>query len=257
VLHLVFKLTPLMSLRLRSLLSFGAAAVLSACLSAAPEHPRWPEPWAEVGRQVPALQDDAYGDGARIERQPICLGARAWSAGVPGATILYRAHRAQGSLHVGYFAYWSTERPWGHNLLTYLVLPALFTDAFYSHFMYIFPGAKDVLSGAADVEGASVDYEQRSDGSLNPLGGWADDGSHGRVHLTREDLVDRTGRVVLLSDVWSHQLGTHGAGRFSDDPRNHLRCYGSTTIQPLTDEVARVFRLGDAQHPRRALPAWN
>jgi hypothetical protein len=251
-----------MSLRFR-LLSIGAAFALSACLASAPSETQWPQPLSSAEGPRRGSSGAVGGGGgagsdqARIEHQPVCLGASTWSAGELGETLLYQSRRVGQVLQVGYFAFWSTERPWGNNLLSYLVVPALLTDAFYSHFLYVFPGVKDAFSGRADVEGASVEFEPRADGSLNPLGGWADDGHHTPVRLSRDDLLDRAGRVVLLSDVWSHQLGAHGAARFSDDPRNRVRCYVDTTLRPMTDSVARSFRLGDARRPRRALPAWQ
>ena len=119
----------------------------------------------------------------------MCVASRRWTAGDLGDTILYRVHRVGRRLEVGYFVYWSTERPWGHNVLSYTLVPALLIDATYSHFLWVFPGAKDLLHGAGDVEGVRVELEDR-DGALRVLGGTADDGFHRGVALSREDLVD-------------------------------------------------------------------
>jgi hypothetical protein len=155
---------------------------------------------------------------------------------------------------VGYFVYWSEERPWGSNVASYTVLPALATDAVYSHFLYLFPGLKDALYGPGDVEGVQVVYEQRADGSLDVVSGRADDGNHAPVLLSRSDLLDAQGRVVVLTDVWSHQLGTHGAAAGST--KQSLKCYVSSSLRPLTEAVARLFRLGNERDPRRGNPAW-
>jgi hypothetical protein len=100
-----------------------------------------------------------------------------------------------------------------------------------------------------------VELEDR-DGALHVVQGTADDGTHQPVKLSREDLVDAKGRIVLLTDVWSHQLGAHGGGEFAADPARQLRCYDHATLRPMTDDVARAFRLGDEKAPRRAKPAW-
>jgi len=126
----------------------------------------------------------------------------------------------------------------------------------YSHFLYVFPGLKDALHGAGDVEGAQVSYEQRADGSLDVVSGRADDGNHRGVALSRADLLDKQGRVVLLTDVWSHQLGAHGAARLADRAQLALKCYEKSSLRPMTELVARTFRLGNDRNPLRGKPAW-
>jgi hypothetical protein len=185
----------------------------------------------------------------------VCVGARHWSAGRLGDTVLYRYERTGRRLDVGYFVYWSTERPWGANALSYTVVPALVIDLAYSHFLYFLPGVKDAMHGPADIEGVRVELEDR-DGALHVIGGVADNGMHQAVKLSREDLVDEKGRIVLLTDVWSHQLGAHGGGAFAADPTRELRCYEHGQLRPMTDDVARAFRLGNEAAPRRAKPAW-
>ena len=188
--------------------------------------------------------------------QPVCVGARSWSAGALGSTVLYRTRRTGNRITVGYFVYWSEERPWGNNSLSYSVLPALAVDAVYSHFLYVFPGLKDAMYGAGDIEGAQVSYEQRPDGSLDVLSGRADDGSHNRVDLSRADLLDAKGRVVFLTDVWSHQLGAHGGAALANRSRLELKCYERSSLRPMTEMVARAFRLGNENKPLRGNPAW-
>lgn len=184
------------------------------------------------------------------------MGARSWSAGALGDTVLYRTRRHGSRLTVGYFVYWSEERPWGNNSLSYTVLPALAVDAVYSHFLYVFPGLKDAMYGAGDIEGVQVSYEQRPDGSLEVLTGRADDGNHGAVELSRGDLLDAKGRVVFLTDVWSHQLGAHGAATLADGEQLELKCYEKSSLRPMTESVAAQFRLGSEREPKRGTPAW-
>ena len=194
-------------------------------------------------------------DDERIVEQPICVGSRSWSAGSLGDTVLYRAERTGTKVTVGYFVYWSEERPWGSNVASYTVLPALATDAVYSHFLYVFPGLKDALYGPGDIEGVQVVYEERKDGSLDVVAGRADDGNHNPVLLSRGDLLDAQGRIVVLSDVWSHQLGAHQAAQSGAE--QPLKCYVKSSLRPLTEVVARVFRLGTEREPRRGGPAWS
>jgi hypothetical protein len=170
--------------------------------------------------------------------------------------VLYRTRRIGKKIAVGYFVYWSEERPWGSNVVSYTVLPALATDAVYSHFLYLFPGIKDALYGPGDVEGAQVVYEQREDGSLDVVSGRADDGNHMPVALSRADLLDSKGRVVLLTDVWSHQLGAHGGAAFADNAEHTLKCYQRSSLRPMTELVARAFRMGNERQPLRGSPAW-
>jgi hypothetical protein len=218
---------------------------LAGC-SVTPREANWPK----------ALTSEQTPEAARITSQPLCIGARSWSAGSLGKTVLYRTRQMGRKIDVGYFVYWSEERPWGPNVASYMVLPALAMDAVYSHFLWVFPGLKDALYGPGDVEGVLVEFEQAADGSLSVLGGLADDGNHTPVKLSREDLLDAKGRVVLLTDVWSHQLGAHGAARFANTPGNELKCFAQSSLQPLTDEVARAFRLGTERRPLRGTPAW-
>ena len=193
----------------------------------------------------------------RIAERPVCVGARSWSAGTLGNTVLYRYTQVGRKVVVGYFVYWSTERPWGPNVLSYTVLPALATDAFYSHFLWVFPGVKDAIYGPGDIEGVSVDFELDEKGELAVRGGRAQDATHGDVQLTASDLVDDTGRIILLTDVWSHQLGARGGGEYAKTNGGELRCYLRESLRPMTTEVAAAFRMGDENKPFRAKPAWG
>lgn len=231
------------------------SALLSRCVlllavsgcAVAPREAAWP---------TPASSEQRSGDDARVVEQPVCVGARSWSAGSLGETVLFRTRRQGNRITVGYFVYWSEERPWGDNSLSYTVVPALAVDAVYSHFLYVFPGIKDALYGAGDIEGAQVTYEPRADGTFEVVSGRADDGNHSPVSLTRADLLDAKGRVVFLTDVWSHQLGAHGAASLADSSRLTLKCYEKSSLRPMTEAVARAFRLGNERRPLRGNPAW-
>jgi hypothetical protein len=226
---------------------FLFALALAGC-AVTPRDAAWPKP---------ELTEPRSADEARVIAQPLCVGARSWSAGALGQTVLFRTRRVGNRIAVGYFVYWSEERPWGDNVASYTVLPALAVDAVYSHFLYVFPGLKDALYGSGDVEGVQVLYEQRSDGSLDVVSGRADDGNHAPVDLSRSDLLDSQGRVVLLTDVWSHQLGARGAATFAERSPTQLKCFAKSSLQPMTELVARAFRLGSDRLPLRGNPAWR
>lgn len=229
-----------------------AAVAIAGCAALPKSAPAWPNAGAKPTTEVVASDDD----DARLRKLPVCVASRHWSAGDLGETILYRVHRVGRRLEVGYFVYWSTERPWGQNVLSYTLVPALLIDATYSHFLWVMPGFKDVLHGAGDVEGVRVELDDEG-GELRVVGGAADDGFHRGVTLSRDDLVDSHGRIVLFTDVWSHQFGAHGGGAFADAAGGALRCYEGTAVQPMTEETARAFRLGGEASPRRAKPAWR
>jgi len=228
--------------------SYAVVAFTLAIFSSGGPPPPWPS------ANAPATNIDSDGIHETIAKQPVCIASSTWSAGTLGETLLYHYKREGNRLYVGYFAHWSLERPWGANPLTYSVLPALALDMFYSHFLFVLPGANAVLRGPGDVEGATVAYEIEDDGSLEPLGALADDWLHRDVTLSRDDIRDEEGHVVLTSNVWSHQLGARGKAEVKD---NRIRCYEGESLQPLTENVARAFRLGSPESPRRARPAWR
>ncbi len=199
----------------------------------------------------------AVGDRARIEAQPVCIVEKSRSAGNLGDSLLYRYRRFGDRLVVGYFAYWSTERPWGDNALTFLGVPALAMETVYTHFLFVLPGIRQAIYGPGDVEGARVEYAIGADGKLAAMSGAADDGQHRPVALSADDLVDEKGRVMLMTDVWSHQLGARGAAAFATTDGADTHCYAGATLEPLSHEVATALALGDAEHPLRAPPAWK
>ena len=195
-------------------------------------------------------------DAARIRAQPLCVASSTWSFGKLGDTVLFVHQRRGNELRVGYFVYFDVERPWGQNLLTYSVLPAALIDATYSHFAFVFPGLQRLLYGPGDIEGASVAYLVSSSGELMVESGLADDDGHQHVTLSRADLADNEGRVVLMTDVWSHQLGARGAARAAHREGTTVRCFSGAALQPLTRRIAENFRLGSFEHPLRARPAF-
>jgi hypothetical protein len=241
----------------RCLAALFALSLALSCLNGGGS-PSWPGPHS--GRAIEILlprSGAARTDDAVVRDLPVCIAAQSWSAGELGRSILYHFQRKGRTLTVGYFVYWTTERPWGNNVLSYAVLPAMFIDAFYSHFFFLFPGAQRLIHGPGDIEGARVVYQQQDDGRWTPVSAVADDGMHREVPLSPGDFVDRDGRVVLLTDVWSHQLGAPGARSFTENGRQKMACFGREAMQPLTDEITRIFRLGSPDDPRRAPPAWR
>lgn len=192
-----------------------------------------------------------------IRRVPICIVSTQRWAGELGASLLFRVHEiGKGQVRIGYFAYWSTERPWGDNSLTHWFVPALAIDAFYSHLLFVLPGVQRLVYGPGDVEGVRVAYRVAQDSRLVPTSIVADNDLHREVTLDLAESVDEKGRILLLNDVWSHQLGGRQALTRARAGASQ-RCYSNDSIQPLTDEVVAKFRLGGPTDPRRAGPAWG
>jgi hypothetical protein len=185
-----------------------------------------------------------------IEQREICVGSSVESAGELGDVLYYRATvLPDGKLAVGYFAFFSEERPWGNNWLTWAVLPALAVDMFYTRTMFVAPGLQRAIHGKGDVEGFRIVYEQQPDGTLSVEQAEADDGSHAPVHLTRADVHSLDSeRPTFYSDVWSHQLGGRGVKSKAD--LAYLRCYGPGRVRPLPDAIFDEYALVS-----RALPA--
>ncbi len=247
-------------------------AGLLALAAALPDPGRSDEWQASVAKVSPASAEalmitpasagaphaDEARDRALIESHPVCVASRVWSAGTKSDTVFYRYHREGDRLTVGYFVHWSTERPWGNNWLTYALAPALAVDGTYSHGLFVLPGARDLMYGPGDVEGAAVTYEVSPEGKLTPLSAHPEDGTHQPVQLEREDL-DARGRTALVTDVWSHQLGGRGAARAFDKPDelHEPHCFEGAKLQPLNDAVTRTFELGTAEAPLRAKAAWK
>lgn len=192
-----------------------------------------------------------------VQGGSVCVAWNRQWAGELGKPLLFHVKRVGPDRVVaGYFAYWSTERPWGKNALTRQVLPALLIDAVYSHLLFVLPGLKSMLYGPGDVEGLRVTYTLGSDHQLVPVSVFADDGTHNEVQLDVRDAVDDSGRVVVLTNVWSHQLGAKGAVSAVRAGAG-VRCYTGSDLQPVTAATALAFRLGDIQVPLRARPAWR
>jgi len=195
--------------------------------------------------------------GDLIRRIPICIVSTQSWAGELGASMLFRVQTTgKDTVRIGYFAYWSTERPWGNNTLTHWLIPALAIDAFYSHLLFVLPGVQRLIYGPGDVEGVRIAFRIVQDSRLVPTSIVADGELHREVALDLAESVDESGRIVLLNDVWSHQLGGRRALTQSRAGARQ-RCYYHDSIQPLTDEVVASFRLGSPNDPRRAGPAWG
>lgn len=189
---------------------------------------------------------------AAIESTPVCIGSSVASAGELGDTLYYRATATgAGELTVGYFAFWSEERPWGDNWLTYSVLPALAVDLVYSRALMVAPGLQRAMYGKGDVEGVRVVYSVDAGGALRVERAAANNGLHEPVAFTKDDVfaLDAT-RPVFYSDVWSHQLGAKGARSMND--LKYVRCYDRDHVRPLTEAIAREYAI-DANG--RARPA--
>jgi hypothetical protein len=162
----------------------------------------------------------------------------------------------KNTIRIGYFAYWSTERPWGDNSLTHWLVPALAIDAFYSHLLFVLPGVQRLMYGPGDIEGVRIAYRIVQDSRLVPTSIVADGALHREVALDLDESVDESGKILLFNEVWSHQLGGRQA-LMRARAGAHQTCYDYDSIQPLTDDVVAMFRLGSPNDPRRAGPAWR
>jgi hypothetical protein len=193
--------------------------------------------------KAPGPRGERTAAQAAIEREPVCVGSSVNSAGDLSPVLYYRAvEMPDGTVKVGYFAFWSEERPWGNNWLTWSVFPALAVDLVYSRALLVAPGLQRALYGAGDVEGVGVVYDRAPDGSLHFDHALADDGVHDSVALSNEQVfaLDHN-RPTFYSQVWSHQLGGQSARSRSD--LTYERCYEEGSIRPLPDAVAREFRV--------------
>jgi hypothetical protein len=189
-------------------------------------------------------------EAAAIEQREICVGSKVASAGKLGDVLYYQAAvLPDGKLAVGYFAFFSEERPWGNNWLTWTVLPALFVDVFYTRSAFVAPGLQRALSGKGDVEGFHIIYDMEPGGTLKVERAVADNGTHDAVYLdAKEVLALDPERPTLYSNVWSHQLGGRGVKSMAD--LAYVRCFGPGRVLPLPDAVSADFALH-----RRAAPA--
>lgn len=189
-------------------------------------------------------------DEELIERREVCVGSAVMSAGKLGDTLYYQATTMpDGKLVVGYYAFWSEERPWGNNWMTWSVVPALAIDLVYSHGLFVGPGYQRFAYGRGDVEGFRIEYARETDGSLRVSHAVANDALHQTVQLSAEDVMslDPT-RPTLYSKVWSHQLGGRGVRSRSD--LRSVRCYGAGRIEPLPQRLVEEYTLA-----KRAKPA--
>jgi hypothetical protein len=200
--------------------------------------------------RAPGPRGAASAEQAAIEQQPVCVGSSVASAGALSDVLYYRAVAlADGRVAVGYFAFFSEERPWGNNWLTWSVVPALAVDLVYSRALLVGPGLQRAMYGAGDVEGFRIVYGRSPDGSMRVDEAVADDRTEDEVALSRADVfrLDRE-RPTFYSDVWSHQLGARGARSRAD--LEYVRCYqGPDAIRPLPEAVAREFRVDGRADP--------
>ena len=216
-----------------------AVVVAAACRTSTAALPAAPEPSA------PASPDEAA-----IARREVCIGSSVESAGDLADVLYYRyASLPTGELVVGYYAFFSEERPWGNNWLTWTVIPALAVDMVYTRALLLAPGIQRLAYGKGDVEGVRVVYEREPGGDLRAREALADDGDHAPVWLDARAIfrVDAD-RPTFYSDVWSHQLGGRSARSSAD--LAYRRCYSGKNLVPLTPELAAEFHL-----ERRARPA--
>jgi hypothetical protein len=184
-----------------------------------------------------------------IEQQPICIGSSIESAGKLSDVLYYRAvATGDGRIAVGYFAFYSEERPWGNNWLTWSVVPALAVDMVYSRALWVAPGLQRILYGAGDVEGVAIVYKTLPDGTLSVDHALVDDRDEHTVELPRTNvLAIDPSRPTFYSNVWSHQLG--GRGAHSSRDLVDERCYQGDSIRPLPESIARAFRVDDDRAP--------
>lgn len=186
---------------------------------------------------------------AAIEAKPVCIGSSVESAGSLGDVLYYRAAALpDGHVAVGYFAFFSEERPWGNNWLTWTVVPALAVDMVYSRALLVAPGIQRAMYGAGDVEGVSIVYAVNPDASLSFDHATADDRTEHPFVISRERAFALDpGQPVFYSDIWSHQLG--GTGAASRQNLAYLRCYEGDSIRPLPDDVGRAYHLENRAGP--------
>jgi hypothetical protein len=179
-----------------------------------------------------------------IEAQPVCIGSTLRSAGDLSDVLYYRAtQRSDGTLAVGYFAFFSDERPWANNWLTWSVLPALAVDLVYSRAFFVAPGLQRALYGLGDVEGVGVVYRVGAGGSLRLDHAMVDNRAEEVVLESRQQAyaLDPL-RPTFYTEVWSHQLGGTSARSRAD--LAYVRCYeGPDSIRPLPEAIARTFRV--------------
>jgi len=188
-------------------------------------------------------------EDAAVAAQPVCIASTVASAGELGPALLYRRARLpDGRLSVGYYAFFSEERPWGNNWLTWSVVPALAIDLVYTRLLLVAPGIQRAQYGPSDVEGFRVIYAVGADGALAAERAVADDDHHRRAELGPSELhAADPARITLATDTWSHHLGARIA---RPEDVVYRRCYGRGSIRPVTAAEVERFHLD-----RRASPA--
>jgi hypothetical protein len=194
-------------------------------------------------------REPASGPEAAIEAQEICIGSSVASAGRLADVLYYRAAaHDDGRIAVGYFAFFSEERPWGNNWMTWTVIPALAVDLVYSRALLVAPGIQRAMYGKGDIEGVRVIYDVGESGELSVYRATADDGRHRIVELSRDDVfaIDPA-RPTFYTDVWSHQLGAKGARSTRD--LAYRRCYVGDRMRPLPESLVREFNLANRAKP--------
>jgi hypothetical protein len=197
----------------------------------------------------PTYAPSSVEEGA-IEGQPVCIGSTVASAGRLADVLYYRySHLPNGDVTVGYYAFFSEERPWGNNWLTWTVLPALAIDLVYTRALLVAPGVQRLAYGKGDVEGVRIVYGVGPSGELVAKEAFSDDSVHRPVAIDRAAMfsVDPA-RPTFYADAWNHHLG--GRGARSERDLAYRRCYSGDSIRPLTEKIASEFDL-----ERRALPA--
>lgn len=229
-------------------------AAASGCASGA-QLPRDPsdltggsgESGAGESEQAESEPTDSETDA--IEQREICVGSAVKSAGKLADNLYYRAARLpDGRLVVGYYAFFSEERPWGNNWLTWTLLPAIAVDMVYSHGLFLAPGYQRAASGKADVEGFRVFYDVQDDGTLKVQRAVADDVSHSPVYLPALDVMRLDPeRPTFYSTVWSHQLGGRGVKKTSD--LAYVKCFTQGRVRPLPEAVAAEYGLDHRARP--------
>ena len=230
---------------MRNSVTLGLASVLAIVGTACIRQGSLPPPSLAPVEEVAASTTEQIA----IEKREICVGSAVASSGDLADTLYYRATvMPDGKLVVGYFAFFSEERPWGNNWLTWTVVPALAVDMFYTRAMFVGPGLQRVMHGKGAVEGFRIVYSQLADGSLEIERAVADDGTHATVLLDRADVMALDPkRPTLYSDVWSHQLG--GRGVHDKGSLAYVQCFGPGHVRPLSDALSSEFALAGRAPP--------
>ncbi len=175
----------------------------------------------------------------------MCIGSSVTSAGALDDVLYYRAavQLEDGRIAVGYFAFWSEERPLGKQLAHM----ERRTRAHPGPRLLPFPARRArpsaLLSyGLGDVEGVSIVYTRQPDGTLRADEAFGDDRTERTVPISREQMFALDEKApTFYTDIWSHQLA--GRGAHSRRDLTYLRCYEGASIRPLPQSVSDAFRV--------------